>query len=96
MVAMESDDQPAEADDAAGQRWVELPRRPRTSARHRGSYLMAAMLGLAKALGMDEEKEPTEVVQPALPGRDDDLLLSFNGLEPLGPDGEAMGPPSLN
>lgn len=62
------------ADDA-----VALPvPRPRPN----GSVLMAAMLGLANALGMEPKNEPTEMVQPA-DGLDDDLDLAFGPLPPL-------------
>ncbi len=43
--------------------------------------LMAAMLGLAEALGMDPES--TEMIQPADPGRGQDFDLSFGPLPPL-------------
>ncbi len=71
-----------EADDG------ELPSRPirhpqpvRHRPRHGGSILMAAMLGLAEALGMDPE--PTLVVQPANPSGDDGFDLDYGGLPPL-------------
>ncbi len=51
-------------------------------ARPNGSILMAAMLGLANALGMEPRNEPTEMVQPADP-LDDDLRLDFGSLPPL-------------
>ncbi len=50
--------------------------------RPNGSILMAAMLGLANALGMEPKTEPTEMVQPADP-LDDDLDLDFGSLRPL-------------
>jgi len=43
---------------------------------------MAAMLGLANALGMEPKTEPSEMVQPADP-LDDDLDLDFGSLRPL-------------
>lgn len=51
-------------------------------ARPNGSILMAAMLGLANALGMEPKNEPTEMVQPAEP-LDDGLDLDFGGLPSL-------------
>jgi hypothetical protein len=53
------------------------PHRPR----HGGSVLMAAMLGLADALGMAPEQK-TELAQPASPS-DDDVNLDYGGLRSL-------------
>lgn len=64
---------------AAGPDWVALPT-PR--AQPKGSILMAAMLGLANALGLEPKTEPSEMVQPAEPHRDD-LDLDFGSLPPL-------------
>ncbi len=50
--------------------------------RPNGSILMAAMLGLANALGMEPKTERSEIVQPADP-LDDDLDLDFGSLRPL-------------
>ncbi len=50
--------------------------------RPNGSILMAAMLGLANALGMEPTTEPSEMVQPADP-LDGDLDLDFGSLRPL-------------
>lgn len=49
--------------------------------RHGGSILMAAMIGLAEALGMDPE--PTEISQPADIAGDDGFNLDYGGLPPL-------------
>jgi hypothetical protein len=54
---------------------------PRTTPRHGGSILMAAMIGLAEALGWDPE--PTEIAQPASPANGLDLDLRFGSLPPL-------------
>ncbi len=54
---------------------------PRTKPRHGGSFVMAAMLGLAEALGWDPE--PSEVTQPAAPSDDSGLDLDFGDLPPL-------------
>ncbi len=54
---------------------------PRTKPRHGGSILMAAMLGLAEALGWDPE--PSEVTQPAAPSDEPGLDLNFGDLPPL-------------
>lgn len=70
------DDPEDPADDA-----VPLPTpRPRP----RGSYMAAAMIGLAIGLGMEPNDEPTELVQPAEPRRDG-LDLDFGALPPLDP-----------
>lgn len=50
--------------------------------RPNGSILMAAMIGLANALGMEPKHEPTEMSQPANP-LDDGLDLDFGSLPPL-------------
>lgn len=55
---------------------------PMPAPRPNGSILMAAMLGLANALGMEQKDEPSEMVQPADP-LDDDLDLVFGSLRPL-------------
>lgn len=77
--SFETDD-PAPADDfdGTGQEFV---LGPRTKARHGGSVLMAAMIGLAEALGMDPE--PTEIAQPASSANGPNLDLNFGGLPPL-------------
>jgi hypothetical protein len=49
---------------------------------HKGSLVMAAMLGLAQALGMEEKPRNVEAVQPADP-LDDPLKLDFGQLRPL-------------
>ncbi len=49
--------------------------------RNGGSFLMAAMLGLAQALGFENTKERT--VQLAEASRNDDLDLRFGDLPPL-------------
>lgn len=54
---------------------------PRTTPRHGGSIIMAAMIGIAEALGLDPE--PSEVTQPAAPASGPDLDLDFGGLDPL-------------
>ena len=54
----------------------------RRRPRHGGSILMAAMLGLADALGMAPEND-SEMVQPANPDRGDGLDLRFGDLPPL-------------
>ncbi len=59
----------------------EFKRPPRRAPRHGGSVLMAAMIGLAEALGMDPE--PTEIAQPASPANGPDLDMSFGDLPPL-------------
>lgn len=59
----------------------EFVRPPRTTPRHGGSILMAAMIGLAEALGFDPE--PTEITQPANPGSGPEFDLSFGDLPPL-------------
>ncbi len=51
--------------------------------KHNGSILMAAMLGLANALGMEPKEEPVEIAQPADPDRSDDLDFNFGSLPPL-------------
>lgn len=51
--------------------------------RPNGSILMAAMLGLANALGMEPKREATEMAQPARPRDDDELDLQFGSLRPL-------------
>jgi len=50
--------------------------------RPNGSILMAAMLGLANALGLEPRTEPSEMIQPADPA-DDGLDLDFGSLPPL-------------
>ncbi len=42
---------------------------------------MAAMLGIAEALGFDPE--PTEISQPSNPANGPDLDLNFGNLPPL-------------
>lgn len=59
----------------------EFKRPPRQKPRHGGSFVMAAMIGIAEALGMDPE--PTEMSQPANPADGNDLDLSFGDLPPL-------------
>jgi hypothetical protein len=59
----------------------EFKRPPRRAPRHGGSILMAAMIGLAEALGWDPE--PTEITQPAAPSNGPDLDLNFGDLPPL-------------
>lgn len=86
--SMEADrsaaDLPDDNDPVDRNRWVEFPRPPRTKPRHGGSILMAAMLGLADALGFDrDERDPTEMVQPAQPRDRPDLDLDFGDLAPL-------------
>ncbi len=49
--------------------------------RHGGSVLVAAMLGLADALGMAPER--TEVVQESSADDDEPLRLDFGHLPPL-------------
>lgn len=75
-----SGDHPHAIDEpAAGPDWTPLPSlRPQP----KGSVLMAAMLGLANALGMEPKTEPSEMVQPAEPIRDG-LDLDFGSLPPL-------------
>ena len=58
---------------------VALPLPP---PRPNGSILMAAMLGLANALGMERTTEPTEMAQPAEP-LGDGLDLDFGSPPPL-------------
>ena len=60
---------------------VPLPPPARTGPRHGGSILMAAMIGIAEALGFDPE--PTEVAQPADPGSGPELDIDFGDLPPL-------------
>lgn len=55
---------------------------PAPRPRPNGSVLMAAMLGLANALGMEPKDEPSEMVQPADP-LDDDIDLDFGSLRSL-------------
>jgi hypothetical protein len=50
--------------------------------RPNGSILMAAMIGLANALGMERTTEPTELTQPGEP-TGDGLDLDFGPLPPL-------------
>ena len=53
-------------------------------ARANGSVLMAAMLGLAYAMGTERRpEEPTEQVQPAEPDRSLGHRLGFGPLPPL-------------
>ena len=67
-------------DDLGAPEGVGKSARPRP--RHGGSVLMAAMLGLAEALGM--APEPTEVVEQAEANDDDNSLdLRFGHLPPL-------------
>lgn len=54
---------------------------PRTTPRHGGSILMAAMLGLADALGFDREQP--EVVQVAEVSNGPEIDLHFGDLPPL-------------
>lgn len=54
---------------------------PRTKPRHGGSILMAAMIGIAEALGFDPE--PTEVAQPANSGEGPQFDLTFGELPSL-------------
>jgi hypothetical protein len=63
--------------------WVAVPRPARTTPRHGGSVVMAAMIGLAEALGWDREEAQTEMSQPADTDRPDDLKLDFGDLESL-------------
>lgn len=66
-------------DDGVSGEAIPLPTpRPRPN----GSVLMAAMLGLANALGMEPKDEPSEMVQAADP-LDDDVDLDFGSLRPL-------------
>ena len=67
----------AGADDAAGRPFVA----PRTRPRHGGSILMAAMVGIAEALGLDPE--PTEIARPVSPGSGPEFDLRFGDLPPL-------------
>jgi predicted outer membrane lipoprotein len=50
--------------------------------RPNGSVLMAAMIGLANALGMEHQERRTEAAQPAQP-HEDDLKFNWGGLRPL-------------
>ena len=50
--------------------------------RPNGSILMATMIGLANALGMERPDEPTEMTQASEP-LDDGLGLDFGVLRPL-------------
>lgn len=59
----------------------EFKPQPRTGPRHGGSIMMAAMLGLAEALGWDPE--PTEITQPAAPSGEPGIDLTFGDLPPL-------------
>ncbi len=73
-----------DADRTMSDRTEELPPPVPHGSRHNGSILMAAMLGLGQALGMDEEvkQEVPEAVMddPHGPPRFD---LDFGGLDPL-------------
>ena len=51
--------------------------------RPNGSILMAAMLGLANALGMEPKRQAIEMAQPARPLDGDQLDLDFGALRPL-------------
>jgi hypothetical protein len=44
---------------------------------------MAAMLGLADALGFESHRQQTEMMQPADPSNGPELDLSFGDLPPL-------------
>ena len=50
--------------------------------RHGGSILMAAMIGIADALGWDQQEEIPAIVADA-PGEPPDLDLTFGPLDPL-------------
>ncbi|MEM7272365.1 MAG: hypothetical protein AAF547_04730 [Actinomycetota bacterium] len=56
---------------------------PRTTPRHGGSILMAAMVGLANALGMDQERQEVEQVAEIGDRGGPDFDLSFGELPPL-------------
>lgn len=73
---------PEQATDATGTPPEDGVALPTPRPRPNGSILMAAMLGLANALGMEPRTEPSEMVQPADP-LDDDLDLDFGSLHPL-------------
>lgn len=51
--------------------------------RHRGSIVMAAMIGIADALGWDQHEEIPEIHAEA-PGEPPRFDLSFGDLDPLG------------
>lgn len=56
---------------------------PRKGPRHNGSILMAAMIGLADALGWDRERPDVEhAIEAGDPGGPD-FDLSFGDLPPL-------------
>lgn len=78
---MDSGQDSADRTEPAAELEQEFIYAPRTKPRHGGSILMAAMLGLAEALGWDPE--PTEVTQPASPANGPKLDLKFGGLPPL-------------
>ncbi|MGI9595143.1 MAG: hypothetical protein ACR2QK_03225 [Acidimicrobiales bacterium] len=60
---------------------VEFRMPPRRRARHGGSILMAAMIGIAEALGLDPE--PTEITQPSNPANGPEFDLRFGDLSDL-------------
>jgi len=69
---------PSNADTEGDGRALPIP-----PPRPNGSIVMAAMLGLANALGMEPKREETEMSQPAQPLGDDELDLDFGSLRPL-------------
>lgn len=60
---------------------VEMSPGPRPP-RHHGSVIMAAMIGIADALGLDQHEEIPEIHADA-PGEAPRLDLEWGGLDPL-------------
>ena len=56
----------------------ELPKK-----RHHGSIMMAAMIGVANALGFDQVEEIPEISADANSGEPPGLDLTFGDLDPL-------------
>lgn len=63
---------------------LEFPRpSPRANRNPKGSILMAAMIGLADALGLDEAKQDEIAVVADTPEGEGGLTLMFGPLDPL-------------
>ncbi|MEM9651611.1 MAG: hypothetical protein AAGA65_05915 [Actinomycetota bacterium] len=56
---------------------------PRTTPRHGGSILMAAMIGLADAMGFESHRHQTEIMASVDRASGQELDLRFGDLPPL-------------
>ncbi len=75
-----ADGEDTPSSDESGERWVPIPLPPRPGGRANGSIVMAAMVGISEALGLDKQQEQ---VAEASASSGQPLELDFGDLPPL-------------